>query len=974
MTSLEQSLRRTVKGDVLFDRASRGRYSTDASIYQIEPVGIVVPRDESDLALALDVARDAKAAILPRGAGTSQCGQTVGEALVIDFSKYMREIVGFDRDRAEVTVQPGVVLDRLNAWLKPHGLWYPVDVSTSAQCTLGGMAGNNSCGSRSIRYGNMVHNVAAIDAILADGTRARFDSRRPEDMQPAVRAIADKVAALAFAEQGEIARMYPKVLRRVGGYNLDIFSPQSERPYTTDNSVNLAHLLVGSEGTLAVTERLTLKLSPLPRHKTLGVVNFPSFYKAMESAQHIVKLKPSAVELVDRTMIELARTNPAFRPVIEAALIGKPEAILLVEFAGEGRDAQLVDLKRLVELMGDLGLPGSVVEMPEPGPQQALWEVRKAGLNIMMSMKGDGKPVSFIEDCAVPLEHLADYTQRLTEVFEKHGTRGTWYAHASVGTLHVRPILDMRREGAAKMRAIAEEASALVREYKGAFSGEHGDGLVRSEWVAWQFGPRLGKAFETIKELFDPENRLNPGKIVRPTRMDDRSLFRFKPGYRNIDYKPALDWSTWNVQNDPQTEALTAAGSGGDLTGGFAKAVEMCNNNGHCRKFDAGTMCPSFRVTRDEIHLTRGRANTLRLALSGQLGPEGLTSDDVAAALDLCVSCKGCRRDCPTGVDMARMKIEVKSARRMSKGLRLRDRLIGDLPAMAPWARQLPWLFNLAAVVQPWVGFARQRALPKWRRDTFLTTTDVDAEDATVVIFADTFSNNFEPAILHAARRVLEAAGHRVAIAWPELGSRALCCGRTYLATGQVDKARDEARRLLEALSPFVARVVPIVGLEPSCLFTLRDEFLALGLGEQAAATADNAFLFEEFLAREKKAGRLSLTLKPLSGKTALLHGHCHQKAFGAMSAVQEALALVPELAVKAIESSCCGMAGSFGYEAEHFETSIAMAELSLLPAVRRADPDALIVADGTSCRHQIADGTNRQAIHVAQVLERALA
>ena len=501
----EQTLRRTIKGEVLFDAASRGRYSTDASIYQIEPVGVVVPRDETDLALVVDVARDAKAAILPRGAGTSQCGQTVGEALVVDVSKYLREVVGFDKDRAEVTVQPGVVLDQLNAWLKPHGLWYPVDVSTSAQCTLGGMAGNNSCGSRSIRYGNMVHNVASIDAILADGQRARFGSARPEDMPPAVRAIADKVAALAFAERDEIERLYPKVLRRVGGYNLDIFFPQSERPYTLDNSVNLAHLLVGSEGTLAVTQRLTLKLAPLPKHKTLGVVNFPSFYKAMDSAQHIVKLKPTAVELVDRTMIELARANPAFRPVIERALIGKPEAILLVEFAGEEREAQLRDLARLVELMGDLGLPGSVVEMPEPRPQAELWEVRKAGLNIMMSMKGDGKPVSFIEDCAVPLEHLADYTQRLTDVFAKHGTRGTWYAHASVGTLHVRPILDMRREGAAKMRAIAEEASALVREYKGAYSGEHGDGLVRSEWVGWQFGPRLTKAFETVKDLFDPD-------------------------------------------------------------------------------------------------------------------------------------------------------------------------------------------------------------------------------------------------------------------------------------------------------------------------------------------------------------------------------------------------------------------------------------------------------------------------------------
>jgi Fe-S oxidoreductase len=452
-----------------------------------------------------------------------------------------------------------------------------------------------------------------------------------------------------------------------------------------------------------------------------------------------------------------------------------------------------------------------------------------------------------------------------------------------------------------------------------------------------------------VKDLFDPEGLLNPGKIVRPSRMDDRSLFRFKPGYKNIAYKPALDWSAWNVENDPLTERLSEPGTGGDTTGGFAKAAEMCNNNGHCRKFDAGTMCPSFRVTRDEKHLTRGRANTLRLALSGQLAG-ALTSDSVAAAMDLCVSCKGCKRDCPTGVDMARMKIEVKSARRV------------------------PWLFNMAWFFQSYIGFAKQRRLPQWRRDTFLATTDVDQGDATVVIFADTFSNNFEPHVLHAARRVLQAAGHRVAIAWPDLGAPALCCGRTYLATGQVEKAKAEAGRLLRALLPFVANGVPIVGLEPSCLFTLRDEVLALGLGKDAQAVCDNAFLFEEFLAREKKAGRLQLALKPLPQKAAFLHGHCHQKAFGAMSAVQEALALVPELAVNLIESSCCGMAGSFGYEAEHYDTSIAMAELSLMPAVRKAPADALIVADGTSCRHQIADGSDRQAVHVAEVLAAALA
>src|SRR5215471_593928 len=714
-STLRRRLSSACRGDVLFDAASRGRYATDASIYQIIPIGIVVPRDEEDATAAMAVARDLKAPLLPRGAGSSQCGQTVGEALVIDHSKWLNRVVAIDKEAMTATVEPGVVLDQLNASLRPHGLWLPVDVSTSAQATIGGMAGNNSCGSRSIEYGNMVHNVLGIDAILADGSEIAFGPVESMSRDGRSGELIDGLKAIGARERDEIARMFPSVLRRVGGYNLDVFAPQSVRSYTGDGSVNLAQLLVGSEGTLAYFERITVKLARLPMHRVLGVVNFPSFQQAMASAQHIVKLAPTAVELVDRTMIDLARGNPGFRPIIDGALIGEPEAILLVEFAGEEAGTPAAKLERLAELMGDLGLPRSVARITSAQAQRELWEVRKAGLNIMMSMKGDGKPVSFIEDCAVPLEHLADYTQRLTEVFHKHGTEGTWYAHASVGTLHVRPILDMRRDGAAKMRAIADEASAIVREYKGAYSGEHGDGLVRSEWVAWQFGPRLTKAFAAIKQLFDPENRLNPGKIVRPPKMDDRSLFRFMPGYQPIDYKPALDWSVWNVQNDPRTEELTVPGSGGDPSGGFAKAVEMCNNNGHCRKFDAGTMCPSFRATRDEQHLTRGRANTLRLAVSGQLGPDALLSDEVAAAMDLCVSCKGCKRDCPTGVDMARMKVEVRSARRMSKGLSLRDRLIGNLPEIAPWARRLPWLFNRANLVRPWVGFAKNRALPKWR-------------------------------------------------------------------------------------------------------------------------------------------------------------------------------------------------------------------------------------------------------------------
>jgi Fe-S oxidoreductase len=575
-------------------------------------------------------------------------------------------------------------------------------------------------------------------------------------------------------------------------------------------------------------------------------------------------------------------------------------------------------------------------------------------------------------------------------VFRKHGTRGTWYAHASVGTLHVRPILDMRRDGAVKMRAIAEEASAIVHEYKGAFSGEHGDGLVRSEWVAWQFGPRLTRAFEEIKDLFDPAGLMNPGKIVRPSRMDDASLFRFRPGYTTAPLATALDWSAWDVENDPVNDTLTAPGTGGDPAHGFGKAVEMCNNNGHCRKFDAGTMCPSYRVTRDEEHLTRGRANTLRLALSGQLGPD-FVCEPVRAALDLCVSCKGCRRDCPTGVDMAKMKIEFMYHWQRAHGLVLKDRVIAHLPRWAPWAARVPWLANLRDTLpgakklsERWAGLSARRSLPKWRRDPFLrhaapvATANAAAD---VVLFVDTFNNYFEPENAHAALAVLQAAGYRVHIARANTDdadpSRPLCCGRTYLAAGLVDEAKREARRVVAAMAPQVARGAAVVGLEPSCLLSLRDEFLVMGLGDAAGQLAESAFLIEEFLAREHRAGRLRLSLSSLPQTLALLHGHCHQKAFDAVSPAQTVLQLIPGLNVELIESSCCGMAGNFGYEAAHFDISMRMAELSLLPAVRAAPPDTLIVADGTSCRHQIEDGTResgrREALHVVRVLERAL-
>src|SRR5579864_2072715 len=875
--ALAARLKSALRGEVLFDAGSRGRYSTDASIYQIEPIGVIVPEEIGDVAAALAIAREAGVPVLARGGGTSQCGQTVGRALVLDCSRYMSRLVSVDKTNRRARVQPGLVLDQLNKVLRGDKLFFPVDVSTGNRATLGGMAANNSCGARSIRYGNMVHNVRAIDAILADGTAVAMgevpgnfnESAMPERYRELVR----QMRTLHNREADEIERRFPKLLRRVGGYNIDMVSDQGH---------NMAHLLVGSEGTLAFFSEIELDLQPIPAHRVLGICHFPTFYKAMASTKAIVALEPTAVELVDRTMVELAREIAMFRPTVDRFVKGEPDALLLVEFAGDDADANNRGLRRLVELMGDLGFPDAVVEATDPAFQSAVWEVRKQGLNIMMSMKGDGKPISFIEDCAVSLDDLADYTDRLTNIFKKHGTYGTFYAHASVGCLHVRPVLNLKQDiEVKKMRAIAEEAFAMVREYKGSHSGEHGDGLVRSEFHEPMFGTRLVRAFEEVKDRFDPSGLFNPGKIVRAPKFDDRANFRYGPGYHGEPMQARLDWSAYP-----------------GVGGGFQGAVEMCNNNGACRALAGGVMCPSYRVTRDERDVTRGRANTLRLAISGQLGPAAFVSDEMAETMKLCVSCKACRRECPTGVDMARMKIEVQAARAAKHGLSLHDRMVAYLPRYAPLAARLAFLFNLrdvlpgaAALSERVAGFSARRSLPRWRGDWFrdpspsplvgegrgggsggygtevphspTPTPDPSPQGGgeqnrrDVVLFADTFNRYFEPENLHAAARVLSAGGYQVHVAAPTNGSsRPLCCGRTFLAVGRVEEARREAERSLAALEPYVARGVPVVGLEPSCLFSFRDEIPAMMKGDKATRVAAQALLFEEFLGSEAAAGR----------------------------------------------------------------------------------------------------------------------
>ena len=966
-------LKRSIEGDFLESAFDLGRYATDASIYQLMPKAVVVPKTVEDAQEVIYFAKKNGFSVLARGGGTSQNGQTVNKSIVIDNSKYLNKVLDFDPISRSCTVEPGIVLDELNRFLKPHGLFFPVDVSTSSRATIGGMVGNNSAGGRSIRYGIMRDNVNSIDAITSNAELARF-GMMPEHTF-GLDEVLPELLNLGLNNRFEIERRFPKVLRRVGGYNLDALleGTLSKRPGSNaaTSDINLAHLIVGSEGTLNYSSAIQLKLSPLPAAKIMALCHFSSFYSAMDAAQHIVGLNPMTVELIDETMVSLARTIPLFKSTVEDYVNGNPAAILVVEFSEETWSGNLSKVDQLKEIMVSIFSENLKKSKTDQGivvieplvEQNRISEMRKSGLNIMMSMKSDAKPVSFVEDCAVPLPHLADYTQGLTDIFKKHGTHGTWYAHASVGCLHVRPILNMKNgSDVAKMRAIALEAFELVKKFSGSHSGEHGDGISRSEFNPVMFGDKLNTAFMTLKKILDPSDLFNPGKIVNAPKMDERDLFRYAPGYKVTDFTTKLDWKSWH-------------GAAGGLQG----AVEMCNNNGACRKLVGGVMCPSFRITGDEKDSTRGRANTLRLAMSGQLGSDAMISDQMKESLKLCVSCKACKRECPTGVNMSSMKIEMNALRAEKYSLSLHDRLIGYLPNYASVVTKVPWLMNLRDRVpglpflsEKITGFSSRRRLPIWRSDYF-KSSEISSEPKgklPVILFGDTFNRYFEPENLRSAVNVLKAAGYTPFAPIPKSNKNSeICCGKTHLSVGNVDLARVTATQLVETYLPYASVGIPIVGLEPSCLFTIKDEIPMLLQSDDADLVAKHVMTFEEIL----MANANEIRFKPRKAK-ALLHGHCHQKAFDAMGPVEQILSHVDGLEVEPIATSCCGMAGDFGYAADTFDYSIQMAELDLLPTVRKASDDTLIIADGTSCRSQIFDGSGRQAIHVARFLDRQLA
>ncbi len=941
-----------VDGKTLFDEFSRGRYSTDASVYQIKPLGVVLPKDTNDVLSLMEYSQKNSVPLLARGGGSSQCGQTVGESVVLDYSKHQNKILELNVEEKYVWVQPGVVLDHLNAYLKPHGLWFPVDVSTSSRATIGGMSANNSCGSRSLYYGNMVHNVLAIEAILDDGSIFNFDQINKnylatKNNQDRLYKIIDKFIDVRQQVGGEIDANWPTTQRRVGGYNIDLIDPEG---------FNSSNLLVGSEGTLSLFNKIKLKLSEIPKNKILGVCYFDNFHQAMELSKEIVKLKPTCVELMDQNLLNLAKEIPMYAGGIKKYIKGNPEAVLMVEFIDTEKSVYEKKIKDLEYLVLNQNKKNQFSYYSDLSEQKEVFEIRKAGLNILMSMKGDKKPVAFIEDCAVSLEHLADYTARLKEIFKKYGTSGMFYAHASVGTLHVRPVLNMKSDkDIQNMRSISEEAFEMVKDYKGSHSGEHGDGIVRSEFHEMMFGKKITNAFEEIKDTFDSKNLLNPGKIVRPFKSNDRSLMRYKSGYQTENIDTHYDWSNW---------------------GQFSDAVEMCNNNGACRKLDSGVMCPSYRVTKEEKDLVRGRANTLRLALSNQLPEGSFASKEMYETMELCVSCKACQRECPMSVDMAKMKSEFLSHYYKKFSMRIKDRVISDMPRLIWLLKIVAPIFNkvknlpLISTIVEKFGFATARSMPEVQNQNALREIydSQTVSENKVILFADTFNINFENENLVYAIKVLNKFGYQAVI--PSFGKdklkRPLCCGRTYISYGQLDKASEELNRFNDYVIQNNYIDLPVVGIEPSCLLTFNDEYQTLKNVKNKEQIKNKFYLLEEFILEQI---RINNNIKANKfDQNVLIHGHCHQKSQDRMKGLTN---LLSELNInnEMIESSCCGMAGSFGYDSKTYEVSKKMANLSLIPAINNSDEKDFIVANGTSCRHQISDLSEKKGKHVSELL-----
>ena len=949
---IERALQLRVSGEVRFDPFSRVLYSTDASIYQMEPVGVVIPRNVEDVLAVIEVANENGIPVLPRAGGTSLAGQTVNHAIVTDFSKYLNQIIEVNQEEQWARVQPGIVLDDLNRQLLPYGLMYAPDPTTSSRACVGGGVGNNTCGAHSVIYGKTLDHIKELEVILSDGTQTHFMPLEARELESKLSGtglesdIYRGVRRLAQENAASIEARYPNIMRRVSGYNLDEF--------LTDAPFNMAKMVVGSEGTLCVVTEVKINLVPRPTMTALSVVHFQDIFGASEAVKDILEHDPSSIEIMDSNVLERSRASTGLGSNM-AFIEGSPGAILVVEFYGESESELTGKCDRLKNDMARRGHGYATVNMLDRASQASVWAVRKNGLGLLMSMHGDAKPLPFVEDTAVDPENMGEFVRQFDEIVRNHQTEAAYYGHASVGCLHIRPVVSLKsQDGVDKMVSIADEISDLVKDFGGSLSGEHGDGIVRGVWNEKMFGPEIYKIFQELKGTFDPHSIMNPNKIIDCPPMDQN--LRYGPDYSASSLPTKLDFS---IDTD------------------FAGAIEMCNGMGACRQH-VGTMCPSYVATRDEEHSTRGRANLLRASLSGKL-PEGtMTSKRLWEAMDLCLECKGCKSECESGVDMAKLKYEFLDQYHRANGIPLRNRVFGHIGRLSIWGSRTAPFSNFVAnnpvgkiVSQMVLGIHPKRNPPKFVRRTFSKwfrqrkPGNLQAAD-TVILLNDTYMNHNYPEIGKSAVALLEAAGLKVVL------SETVCCGRPMISKGMLDNATANAVSNVEQLYSYAEAGIPVIGCEPSCLLTFRDEYPQLVRNEKARKVADNTYMIDEFLMKLKEDGKLSINMGKLEKKV-LFQAHCHQKAEMGTATSLAALRLAPGYQVELVNAGCCGMAGSFGYEKEHYDLSMKIGEEALFPAVRAKDESWEFAVMGVSCRQQVEDGTGRKARHLVEVLAEAL-
>jgi anaerobic glycerol-3-phosphate dehydrogenase C subunit len=950
---IEQDLKTRVDGEVKFDPFSRVLYSTDASIYQMEPIGVVIPKNTDDVQATIEYCSQNNIPILPRAGGTSLAGQTVNHAVVIDFSKYLTSIIEINEEEHWARVQPGIILDQFNKQLSPYNLHYAPDPTTASRACVGGGIGNNTCGSHSVIYGKTIDHIQELDVILSDASQAHFKEIGGTDLENKLNGttfesdIYRGVLSISQNQVAEIEKRYPKILRRVSGYNLDNFM--------LDGPVNMSNIVVGSEGTLCVVTEAKVNLVSNPTVTGLSVLHFKDIIEASYATTSILEYSPSTIEVMDKMLLDRCRESLGFSQNL-SAIEGDPGAILLIEFYGESVAEVESKMEKLKSDMARKRFGYACVNLSDKPSQNNVWNIRKAGLGLLMSIHGDAKPIPFVEDTAVDPAVLGDFVKRFDSIVKSHGTEAGYYGHASVGCLHIRPLISLKNdEGIAKMFAIADEISDLVSEFGGSLSGEHGDGIVRGVFTEKMFGPEIYQAFRDLKATFDPQGIMNPNKIIDCPPMEEN--LRYGKNYSPQPVETVFDFS---------------------IDGDYAGAIEMCNGMGACRKLE-GSMCPSYMATRDEEHSTRGRANLLRATLSGDLPDHDLSSKRLYESLDLCLECKACKSECPSGVDMTKLKYEFLNKYYTTNKMPLRNKVFGNINKFNKVGSQMAPLANFMMNSLPGkifgnlvLGVSMKRQFPKFANESLnawfnkrnLANTDVNKE--TVVFFNDTFTNYNYPNAGKAAIKVLETAGFNVELA----DSR--CCGRPLMSKGLLEEAKANARYNVDMLHAYVSQGIPVVGCEPSCVFTLTDEYPDLLSDDKSKLIAENTFLIDEFLSKKIKENKIEFNFND-STKDILFHGHCHQKALNGAQYSMEILRLSPNYNVELIDAGCCGMAGSFGYEKEHYDLSMKIGGDRLFPAVNNKGSEWEIAVMGVSCRQQIEHGTERHPKHMIELFAECL-